>query len=358
MMHPRLYCGVRPPMSSQAGVALLTAILVVGLASVAAVALLEQDTRDINRTDMLLKVGRGDALQQGIEAWAIGQLTRDALDNQVDHGEENWALPLPPTAVTGGTVAGQIQDLSGRYNLNNLILAATSTSTSTPDQDKGRDDETGEPEDSGQSDTTGNSPKPETEQQRFARLLDVLGLDAALADAIIDWLDTDQQNHGSGGAEDLAYLARDPAYRTADRLFTDPSELLLIQGMDRSRFETLRPHISTLPLRTTINVNSATAPVLASLTGTLSLAQADALVSAQTGTPYQDIEGFLSAAGLEDRTELTSLLSVQSDWFIAQGLVTMDGLVRESRFLLYRKQRDDAPVQVHVVQRTRSRTQH
>lgn len=348
------------PDAQQRGVALLTAILVVALASVAAVALVERSSRDINRTDMLLRVSRADTLQQGIAAWAIGQLQRDGADSDYDHPGEDWALPLPPTEVTGGTVEGQIYDLSGRFNLNNLILAPATrqgndSSTTSDDTANDSGNTTGDKDQEDANNT--KQVKVESDYQRFERLLSVLQIDTSVGDAILDWLDGDQQNHGPGGAEDLVYLGREPAYRSADRLFQDASELLLVQGMKREDYETLRPHISTLPRYTPININSATAPVLASLSDQLDLASAEALVTQTDTEAYKEVADFLSASGLDQHVDLTSVISVRSDWFIAQGLVTMGGLERHARFLLHRSALDDNLVQVQVVQLTRTRTQ-
>ena len=67
--------------------------------------------------------------------------------------------------------------------------------------------------------------------QRLQRLLGVLELSPAIADAVADWIDGDSTVSGAG-AEDLDYLRADPPYRAANRAMVHPGELRWIQGVD------------------------------------------------------------------------------------------------------------------------------
>ena len=61
---------------------------------------------------------------------------------------------------------------------------------------------------------------------QFARLIRQIGVPDGdrIAASTTDWIDTDS-NIGANGAEDDTYSSRTPAYRTANTLMTDPSEL-------------------------------------------------------------------------------------------------------------------------------------
>jgi general secretion pathway protein K len=125
-------------------------------------------------------------------------------------------------------------------------------------------------------------------------LLEVNGLDRALAEPLIDWIDIDSTAQ-PGGAEDLDYLNLDPSYRAANRALKSVDELRLIKGYTDEVVEKLRPYVVALPntnaQATPINVNTAPAAVLAALVN-VPLAQAEQLEKARAETPYNDRKTF------------------------------------------------------------------
>ena len=106
---------------AQRGVALVTALLVVALATVAAVAMASRQQLDVRRTANLLQGDQAYVYAQAVEDWARVVLKRDAKDNQIDKLDDDWAQRLSPIVVPGGQVDGFIIDLQGRFNLNNLV---------------------------------------------------------------------------------------------------------------------------------------------------------------------------------------------------------------------------------------------
>ena len=119
----------------QSGLALLTAIIVVALVTLATVRLAETQQVNIRRTSNLLNQDQARLTIQGAEGWAKGVLARDAKKNNTDSLADEWATQLPPIEVAGGTIQGEVQDLQGRFNLNNLIKSGkpspvTSTASS------------------------------------------------------------------------------------------------------------------------------------------------------------------------------------------------------------------------------------
>ena len=272
------------PLSSyrQQGVALVTALLVVSMAIVAAVAMATRLQVDMRRTGNLLHGEQAYAYAMAAESWAQVILLRDREDNEYDYLGENWATALPPIAVEGGFVSGNIIDLQGRFNVNNLV------------------NEAGEP--------------VESQLAYFKRLLTVLQLDETLAPALLDWIDADINATFPDGAEDDTYLLAEPPYRAANRPLVSISELRLVKGFTSEMIAILGPHITALPGATVINVNTATAEVLEALHEGLDSSGAGQLIADRGEDGYSEIETFLAHDALAG-LELAVTVDIKSEWF-------------------------------------------
>ena len=85
----------------------------------------------------------------------------------------------------------------------------------------------------------------------------------ALADAIIDWRDEDQEK-GPYGAEDFYYLGLDHPYECKDAPFENLEELLLVRGMTPELFTWAAPSL-TVRGSGRVNLNTAGPTVLRAL---------------------------------------------------------------------------------------------
>jgi hypothetical protein len=111
-----------PASSRQRGVALITALLVVSLVTVIAVAMATRQHIDVRLTGNLVHGEQAYAYALAAESWARVILRRDDIQSDHDSLDEDWATALPPIAVEGGQVSGKIEDLQGRFNINNLVM--------------------------------------------------------------------------------------------------------------------------------------------------------------------------------------------------------------------------------------------
>ena len=285
----------------QQGVALVTALLVVSMAIVAAVAMATRLQVDMRRTGNLLHGEQAYAYALAAESWAQVILIRDSKDNAYDYLEEDWATALPPIAVEGGFVSGNIIDLQGRFNVNNLV------------------DKAG---------------KPIAEQlDYFKRLLDVLKLDNTLGPALLDWIDADINATFPDGAEDDTYLLAEPPYRAANRPLVSISELRLVKGFTPEVIAVLGPHVVALPELTVINVNTATAEVLEALHAGLDSSGVGQLIADRGADGYDDIQTFLAHNALAG-LQLDVAVDVKSGWFrvltdvsIGRGHASLESLM-------------------------------
>lgn len=271
------------------GVALITAMLISAIATMVAANLAWDNALDVRRT--LVNLGRDQAIQValGAESWVISILRQDGTDNQTDHLGEIWATDLPGLPIEGGEVFGSIEDLQGRFNVNNLV------------DEEGR--------------------VVEQSLEQFQRLLNTLGLDPRYAGIAADWIDSNVDASFPDGAEDAIYTGMLPPYRTANQTLSSASELAALEGMDRAIFRVLEPHIVALPGRTTINVNTATPAILQSLGENITTADVEGLLQEREGAGFADMQASFSTLV---NPEVLQQLSDSSQFFRLKVIVRID----------------------------------
>ncbi|MGH8258084.1 MAG: type II secretion system minor pseudopilin GspK [Steroidobacteraceae bacterium] len=234
--------GRRPALPRERGVALLTAILLVALGTILATAMGYQ-------TAMTARRGQGDfAMDQSILVAEAGEAiagyalreSRAGNQNAGDAPNQPWAMPYGPVEVTSGiTLEAWLEDMQGRFNLNNLVT------------------------DAGVADPNA--------VQAFRNLLQIVGLEPKWADLLADWIDEDTVVDGPDGAEDSTYLSQIPPYRAADRQITSTSALLALPGFGPDRYARIAPYVAALPRGSTptpINLCTASGVVLDALVPT------------------------------------------------------------------------------------------
>ena len=298
-------------MNRARGVALITALLITALAASVASKLSWDNSLDIRRTMVMLYRDQAIQVAVGSEGWVRSILTDDLAQTQNDHLGEVWATEIPALPIDSDAVQGQIlgklEDLQGRFNVNNLI--------------------------------DGNGELDEAAFDQFGRLLSALGLEPRLAGATVDWLDPDQNETIPDGAEDPLYSGFTPAYRTADMPISNITELAAVDGMDRVSFEILLPHVIALPGRTPINVNTASVEVLQSLGPNIDLGTAEGLIQMRENGGFADYSGVFAPLA---SAELVPWISETSSYFQLKAVVQID-TVRVSLFtVLHRNESNGA----------------
>lgn len=280
-------------MNRQRGMALITVLLVVAVVTVVSAGIIARQQLSIRSSANQLHVRQAWHYALGGETLAKAILQRDLRQGDprapIDHLGEVWAATRAPFVLDeGGALRVQISDPSGRFNLNSLLRQ-------------------GQPN--------------EAALAQLRRLLLGLQINAPYADRLLDWLDADDQPSGSYGAEDNQYLLAQPAYRAANRELIDISELRLLLEMTEADYQRLSPYVSALPAAATLNVNTASAQVLASLADGLSLSAAQGLVAARGAEGYRDVQSFL--AQLSGPQLQSQGLAVGSQYFQVLSEVTV-----------------------------------
>jgi len=274
----------------QRGVSILIAMLIVALSAAAAVSLLQQQDLDLRQLTTARDYEQAVWILKGGAQWARSILQQDTLSSVVDYGGELWATGLPATDIEQGTVAGDIRDQQGLFNVNNLALDGKTSAS---------------------------------DLETFGRLLKAIGLDSGLAPAIADWIDADQEALPQGGAEDEYYLRLAVPYRAANQPVAEIGELLRVRGMDEAALAQLRRFATALPRRTPVNVNLATPEVLVALVQGLTLAEAQVLASGRATSPFRSLKEFVDKLPRRNLQWNEAELTVASQYFLVQGRATV-----------------------------------
>jgi len=309
--------------SRSRGIALLTVLLVVSIASIIGVALIKRQWVDIRKTENTLRMNQSWLYAQGIEAWALGRLQADLKQTptKTDSEHDIWNQPIAPTQVDGGQLSAVISDYQGRFNINSLV--------STSDN-------------------------PEIFQRRFEKLLMVLDLPQELVYPILDWLDSDSETRYPNGVEENHYMAKDPPYRPANQAMSDVSELRLIEGITDEIYNTLVPHISALPKTSSgktpgININTASETVLRSIHVDLELEDVQSILETRAEEPFENVAAFLDHVALSGRDPavVDTGLTESSKYFEVNSDVQIGQLKLQYGSIIFRQDQDT----IRVIQR-------
>jgi general secretion pathway protein K len=304
------------PCVRQRGVALLVALLVVALASVLIAGLLDRGELAYARTRNQLLDAQAQDYAQGLEVYAARVLQQAAASGGSDSSSSPWAVPLPPTPVPNGMIAATMRDQNGCFNLNNLVDGA------------------GAP----------NAPWPD----KFRKLLTALQLDPALSDAVAAW------QSSAPGSDDPYYLAQAVPSRPAKRSFIHVSELRLVKGVNGEIYAALAPHVCALPAGTTINVNTATIPVLMTISG-VTTEQIARRIWQDGHANYPELGGEALKAVAPSLTSApeAKCYDVHSRYFQARGDITLDGLPFTFFSLIERRLNAGPDSGIRVIARSR-----
>lgn len=285
------------------GVAAITAILIVAVAASAATMMLAQQSAMIDQTLMVGARAQADLYAQAGLDWARGVLAQDARN--VDSPNEGWAQPIAALPVDRALVAGGLADEQGKFNLNNLVQ--------------------------------NNNQRSEPDVRVFRALLKALALPEELAEAVIDWVDQDDALSGNGGAESAYYLALAMPYRPADARMMQVEELYRVRGFDAKTVARLRPHVTALPERSAVNVNTASDVVLGALLD-MPPDRLGALLAERRAKPYAKKDDFTAAVTRAggNAGAITVDHDVKSAFFLAQIRVSQDAVHLATEALIRR----------------------
>jgi general secretion pathway protein K len=286
----------------QRGVALITAVLIVALGTMLAANVFFRGYLDQRRSATLFALDQAYEVALGAEAWAADFLRQDRQESETDHLGEAWAKPLPPLPLDDeGTVEGRLEDMQGRFNLNNLRTPEGLTN--------------------------------EVAVAQLERILAMLDIEPSWAAAVADWVDIDAQPGFPDGAEDSVYTSLTPPHRAANMTITRASELMVLNGFGAERYAKLAPYVTALPVGTPLNVCTAPGIVLDALIEDVrefGLNPED-LAKRRADTCFPNLNELNGALGDEKFNEVKNSLTESSNYFRASVWVT----IGTTQFTLY-----------------------
>ncbi len=315
----------KPPTTpaKQRGVAIITALLIVTIAATVSVTISTRLQLDVRRTGNLIAQDQAQFYLLAAEEWSQRILRQDKKDSQRDSLDENWAIELPPLPVDGGSIQGKISDLHACINVNSLL--------------------------------SGGAIEPIT-NARISQLFSNLNIRNNPVQAIIDWIDVDLQTTNPNGAEDGYYLNLESPYRTGNTPLHSISELRLIRGFeDNEIYQRVKPHLCAFIINNTkisINVNTASAEVLQSLSANMTEQLAKDIIEHRTDTPFNNLNDFTGFPQVGTIITSTDKLSISSDYF----LLRTQAIIGRSNKVMYSVIYRDAAGVTTVISRTQ-RTQ-
>ncbi|MGA9026908.1 MAG: type II secretion system minor pseudopilin GspK [Steroidobacteraceae bacterium] len=297
----------RPPgRRRQRGVALIIALILVALATILATKITFDGYMERRRSIGMLAIEQAWQFSLGAEALAADALSQDLQNSKQDTLAEPWAQRIAPMQITPeddpegepiGVMDGGLEDMQGRFNLNNLARL-----------------------------TPSNQPDPQPLEQ-FERLLTALDLEPKWAQLARDWLTAGDVPSVPFGAKDAVYTAQDPPYRTGNWPMTTPTELMALPGFGIDRYRKLAPYVTALPTATS-NINICTAPavVLESLSSNLTgeyTGNPDLLANGRKAGCFPDMATFGNTVGPKLLAAINGRFSDSTSYFRLTTRVTL-----------------------------------
>lgn len=254
--------------------------------------------------------------RSGVEG-AIGILKMD--DPSYDSPKDRWGMSFPSLALgegaTQGVLSVTIADEDGKIPVNRLIKDTTGASDSADRsslQDAGQPAKKTEVKTPDQKKTDGLTAidSVDTEVEAHLRnLITRLGGNPEIVNALIDWLDADDETSGNEGAENDYYKSR--GYQSKNGPLDSLDELLSLKGFDRELVDDrkLKDYLTVAPTDGRINVNTAPLEVLQVVLGT----KTAGLVQPLTEGDIEDLDRYRAGHELRTTNDIASAIKISPD---------------------------------------------
>ncbi len=284
------WSGVRKQRRSK-GVAVVTALLLTALAVTIVASLFWQQQVQVRTIENQRLQLQKQWILRGAMDWARLILREDAKYSAIDDLNEPWSVPLSETrldqyvesaAIRGdagsAVLSGAIQDAQARLNLSSLASRGEVNAA---------------------------------EIAAFERLLSSLHQDPSFARAAAQQL----------AASQIASSGDNSSTRTLGFVQTD--DLLAVPGGTLALLQAVRDYVVFLPHATPVNANTASAEVLSARLSTLSLADANTLLTSRRTNSFRDLSDVAERMPGRGDAPTPDQITVASNYFLVTGMVTI-----------------------------------
>jgi general secretion pathway protein K len=359
------------PLQRQRGVAVITALLLTTLAISIVTSLFWQQQVQVRSMENQRLHLQTRWILRGALDWSTLVLRQDAYTNRYTALTQVWATPLAETRldqyierervegeVFDASLSGNIVDATSRYNLRNLMrptnnggaidtanlaifqrllttlqinpsLAKTTANLIAGSQPAvvapGTVDPITGQEVGGQENDPSQGGTPDGGGAAGAGGTG----GAAGADAGGGGASADPNDPDSGATIPVSRMGLGTPIK-----FLEVEDLLAVKGMTPQMLEKLRPFVVVLPERTPINVNTASAEVLAAVIPNFSLSEANALLARRRNVPWDDLAKFQT--DITGHTPIDGSVSVKSDWFLVNSRIRLERAALNAQSLVQR----------------------
>ena len=330
--------------NKQRGAVLILALLVVALVAGLAVNYASQMQLVQARAANSFYGAQQELWSDSMVPFAIGVLKNDSANTITDHAEEDWAKYPISESIPGGSLMGSLSDAQALININSLDGGIKNLSNPL-------------------------DPERFTEpQRRFIRFLQtfdgvtddpddplakiIIDMNSAVAitEAVVDWIDNDDDTNGYGGAEALQYQQAGVPWVPPNALMESLQELRLVQGITPEIYSAISPYLVLLPTnQSKLNINtidpSRSMRILQTLNSPTELLPLTAKSLEGFGS-WRGVEGFAASSDLASNPDFSTLLpgaalnvedlDVSSAYFWLNTEVQIEDKIVNRRILLNR----------------------
>ena len=351
---PRVLRASRMRSRTERGAAIISALLVVALSAILVSGMLWRQQVQLRRIENQRLVAQAQWIARGALDW-----TRLVLRSEADTSAGitylggAWGVPLAKTRLSDflgqiGEVradqgadtwlSGSIEDAQARFNLRDLVASTA----------------------------PGSLQLNLTQIEAFARLLQILGIDPQLAKNTAVYLrsglaysvtrfqtqstatsgTSQTQTLAGGGSTGGGTYTDNPGLADADTnsavaplVMTSVDSLLDVPGFTPEAVARLRPFVTILPTVTPVNMNTASAEVIASIVTGMNLSSAQAFVAHRQNVFFRnvgDVQLALEGVGVKQVSIDTTQMDVNTSYFLVHGRVQHERAVVDRTTLVWR----------------------
>ncbi len=216
---------------------------------------------------------------------------------------EEWAQSSIPLPVEEDYVFISLRDESGKIDMNSLVTDA--------------------------------GYQQERFVEIFKRLLVRLELDTDLADAVVDWIDKDDEPR-PGGGEQPYYRSLDIPYNVKNARLDSVEELALVKGFTPEVMRKIMPFVTAWSSGK-INLNTAPPEALLALDDRITESMVERILMERLDRPFQDRIDIKRIPGMDTvYPDIALAVDVKSDWFSCESSATVGETTRTIRAIFNR----------------------